>query len=87
MNDFVDKPSTTELSIADGIKIQRAHRALAQKPGPDATPTSCSFDVKKKRTVLKMTCKKNVKHCFNQPIRLCRRKNMNEPWNIVSGWQ
>lgn len=62
---FVENLLTTELPLPEGmsLKIQRAHRALAQKPGPDATPRSIvinflQFDVKE--TVLKQAWKKKV---------------------------
>lgn len=62
---FVENLLTTELSLPEGmsLQIQRAHRALAQKPGPDATPRSIvinflQFDVKE--TVLKLAWKKKV---------------------------
>uniref|UniRef100_A0A672IJM8 L1 transposable element RRM domain-containing protein n=1 Tax=Salarias fasciatus TaxID=181472 RepID=A0A672IJM8_SALFA len=62
---FIDSLLTTELPLPEGmpLKIQRAHRALVQKPGPDATPRSVvvnflQFDVKE--TVLKLAWKKKV---------------------------
>lgn len=65
---FVENLLTTELPLPEGmsLKIQRAHRALAQKPdgeGPDATRWSVvinflQFDVKE--AVLKLAWKKKV---------------------------
>lgn len=62
---FMEKLLTTELTLPDGmsLQIQRAHRALTQKPGPDAAPRSIvvnflQFDVKE--TVLKLAWKKKV---------------------------
>jgi len=62
---FVENLLTTELALPDGmsLQIQRAHRALTQKPGPGATPRSIvinflQFDIKE--TVLKLAWKKKV---------------------------
>lgn len=72
MTKFVENLLTTELPLPDGmsLQIQRAHRALTQKPGPDATPRSIiinflQFDVKE--TVLKLAWKKKV-HINNKQI-------------------
>lgn len=69
---FMENLLTTELALPDGmsLQIQRAHRALTQKPGPDATPRSIvinfqQYDVKE--TVLKLAWKKKI-HLNNKPI-------------------
>lgn len=69
---FMENLLTTELALPDGmsLQIQRAHRALTQKPGPDATPRSIvinfqQYDVKE--TVLKLAWKKRI-HLNNKPI-------------------
>lgn len=63
---FVEDFLTRELTITDGmpLQIQRAHRALAQKPSPEATPRSIvvnflQFEVKE--TILKLAWKKKVR--------------------------
>ncbi|KAM9358436.1 uncharacterized protein ABDE67_003935 [Symphorus nematophorus] len=69
---FIENLMTTELGLPDGmsLQIQRAHRALTQKPGPDTTPRSIvinfqQFDVKE--TVLKLAWKKKI-HLNNKQI-------------------
>lgn len=69
---YVENLLTTELPLPNGmsLQIQRAHRALAQKPGPDVTPRSIvinflQFDVKE--TVLKLAWKKKI-HMNNKQI-------------------
>lgn len=65
MIQFVESLLTKELPLPEGMSlgVQRAHRALAQKPGPDANPRSIvinflQFDVKE--TVLKLAWKNKV---------------------------
>lgn len=65
MTTFVEKLLTSELTLPDGMNllIQRAHRALTQRPGPEAKPRSIvinflRFDVKE--TVLKLAWKKKI---------------------------
>lgn len=50
---FMENQLTTELPLADSmfLQIQRAHKTLTQKPGPEAYPRSlktlCSLTLKK----------------------------------------
>lgn len=69
---FMENLLTAELTLPDGmsLQIQRAHRALTQKPGPDATPRSIVINFQQhvvKETVLKLAWKKKM-HLNNKPF-------------------
>ncbi len=72
MKKFMEHLLTTEPALPDGmsLQIQRAHKALTLKPGPDATPRSIVINFQQhdvKETVLKLVWKKKI-HLNNKPI-------------------